>query len=1073
MILSLLDTPTKFFLPDSIVGWVGLGMYCLLFLICLARWWEFPLAIIKNRWQLLVFLFFSIIPANLFLGIGDLSVQNVVISKGQIPGMVFSAVPWFLVSLFFGPILGGLAGLISGLIQTALSTYSLFTPFILGISAMVMGACYRQNYRGGIYTFIRRPIGAAVATILILYLLVSGAAFFDASESVARMVNAGLTTWKTALFFTVIPLLVAGLIGEGLQNQKKGPWRKVSTLLPSPEEGFAESKFWRISLPIVGLFIFFFAQISWDIQTRQINGILKNGISSHAGLTAQYWPQEAKNLFTRVKAIAIPETLTQGPSEFSTTMLKTFADVKTRIVVVNQKSQVIQQFPEDATQHAFSTGVLTALKLSLLENVPRLVSSHTGTSDHFLTISIIQPIQDTDGQQLGILIVEQGEKPRLGESLFWSEVDRIEEAGGQIWVIRADEKTPMLDDIPAPDLQSQVFAGRFLTLEGWRDTASYAFWNSSDEWDIYVKIPPTAAAENILLDFLKQMMFLVLVCAFLMILLSQYWTSLFRDEQRLLQASRQISRGNYQANPGLQEVTELTDIASAVEQIRVNVKAQIDEAQRLISIGRGVAVREDFGTSIEPILNAALRGDASCARVILIPPRVESVVQAPLRRFGRGERNDAYAVLDDQVLEICKREGIFVIRNTARSRRIDFNNAVTVPASIIGLPIYLEKDDFLGVFWIGYEKQQVFPDEEIAHLKALTSEIAVAAAGERRLSETELGRKQFEALVSSIQDPLMLLDMSGEVIFANDAALSMEGLIVRDENDRRVAALPAMQKVISGSPLDIDREGMIREVQFADGKIYSARFTPFQTDGKFGGSLCLLRDVNSYAEMLSHKGEFVETVSHDLRQPLTMISGYATMIQMVGELNEQQRSYLQKITGGLDTLNRMVNNILDLGRIETGTRLRLEKVDIGDLVNSVVEEFGPRAEQRKINLSNTTQLVEPLILEADNELMRQAVYNILDNAIKFTGINGKVRVWVENQASKCVIFIQDTGIGISPIDLPGIFDRTVRSNIHEAGQRTSKLGLTIVKSIVELHGGKVLVESQLGKGSTFRIEIPY
>lgn len=1073
MILSLLETPTKVLFPDSMAGWVGLGLFCLLLFICLVRWWEFPLATIKNRWQLLVFLFFAIIPANLFLGIGNLSIHDVAITKSQLPGMIFSAVPWFLISLFFGPVLGGLAGLISGLIQTVLSTNSLFTPLILGISSMVLGACYRQNYRGGIYTFIRRPIGAAGATILSLYLLTSSAAFFDASSSFASMVNAGLTTWKTALFFTMIPLLVAGVIGEGLQNQKIGPWRKISTLLPSPEEGFAESKFWRISLPIIGLFIFFFAQISWDIQTRQIDEILQNGISSHAGLAAQYWPEEEQSLASKTKSIAIPNTLTQPPMEFLASMQKTFGNAKTRVVVVNQKSQVIHQFPENATAHSFSTQVLTALKLSLLENVPRTVSSHSNAIDQFMTVDIIQPIKSADGEQLGVLIVEQGDYPRMMESRFWAEVNRIEDAGGQIWVIRTDEKTPMLDEIPAPDLQSQVFPGEFLALEGWKDTASYAFWNASDDWNIYVKIPPTAAAKSILRDFLKQMMFLVLVCAFLMILLSQYWSSLFKDEQRLLLAARQISRGNYRAIAGLKDVTELTDISTALEQIRVNVKAQMDEAQRLISIGRGVAIREDFGTSVEPILNAALRGDASCARVILIPPQVESVVQAPLRRFGSGERSSAYAVLDDQVLEICKREGIFVIRNTARSRRIDFNNAVTVPASIIGLPIYLEKDDFLGIFWIGYEKQQVFPDEEIAHLKALTSEIAVAAAGERRLTETELGRKQFEALVSSIQDPLMLLDISGEVIFANDAALSMEGLIVRDENDRRVAALPSMQKAILGSSPDINREGMIREIQFTDGRIYSARFTPFETDGKFGGSLCLLRDVNSYAELLSHKGEFVETVSHDLRQPLTMISGYATMIQMVGELNEQQRSYLQKITGGLDTLNRMVNNILDLGRIETGTRLRLEKVDVGDLLSSVVEEFLPQAEQRKINLSNTTQLDEPLILEADNELLRQAVFNILDNAIKFTGINGKVKVWVENQASKCVIYIQDSGIGISPIDLPGIFDRTARTNIHEAGQRTSKLGLTIVKSIIELHGGKVLVESQLGKGSTFRIEIPY
>jgi len=105
-------------------------------------------------------------------------------------------------------------------------------------------------------------------------------------------------------------------------------------------------------------------------------------------------------------------------------------------------------------------------------------------------------------------------------------------------------------------------------------------------------------------------------------------------------------------------------------------------------------------------------------------------------------------------------------------------------------------------------------------------------------------------------------------------------------------------------------------------------------------------------------------------------------------------------------------------------------------------------------------------------LLHQAIFNIVENAIKFTGIDGKVNIWVEKESSKCVITIQDTGIGISPIDLPGLFNRAGRGNMREAGQRASKLGLIIVKSIVELHGGEVHVESQLGKGSKFVIEIP-
>jgi signal transduction histidine kinase/uncharacterized membrane protein len=1059
-------------MPDSIAGWVGLGLYCLLFILCLFRWWDIPAAFIQKRWQLLVFLFFTTIPASLFLGIGENNFNGIELFKGQYPGMVLSAIPWFLISAFFGPVLGGLAGLLSGLILALLSTNSVFTPLVLAISGTVAGACFRQKYRGELYSYARHPLGASAITALIAYLLCSVAAFADSGGTLPAMVNAGLQNWKTDLLFAVLPILIAGVIGEVLQNRKIGPWRRAVNLLPSPDEGFAESKFWRVTLPVSFLFIFILAQISWDIQTRQVRDVLESSIGSHAGLVAQYFPDQAKTIADKTKVVAVPTVLDQSTVDFYSAMQRAFPAERVRISVINVKSMVLHQFPETGITDTFSAELLLAIKSGLEGKGGALVSQHLREDPSALTLSMVQPIVDGDGKTLGVVVLQQGDQPRQPDSQFWSEVSRMEDQGGVIWLVPTDDRTPMLDDIPAPDLRSQVFPGDFLEQQGWKSTASYAYWPSSKDWTVFVKIPSSAAANLIVADFIRQMVFLIIGFAVLLILLDIYWINLFHDEQRLLQASRQISRGNYSPIPGLSEVSEMTDISQALEQIRVNVKAQMDEAQRLISIGRGVAVREEFGTAVEPILRAALRGDATCARVILVPPNVESVLQAPLRRFGFGDRSDAYAVLDTQVLEICKREGIFVIRNTARSRRIDFNSAVTIPASVVGLPIYLEKDDFLGVLWIGYEKPQVFPDEEITLLKTLASEIAVAAAGERRLSETEQGRKQFEALVGSIQDPLLLLDQTGEVIFANDAALGLDGLILRDEAGKRIAALPSIQKSITGINADASNEGIIREIQFTDGRVYSARFSPFVADGKFSGSMCVMRDVNSYAEELSRKGEFVETVSHDLRQPLTMINGYANMIQMLGETNDQQRLYLQKIIAGLETMGRMVNNILDLSRVETGSRLHLEKIDACTLITKVVEEFTPQAAQKKIVLTNMTRLDESLIIDADSELLHQAVFNIVENAIKFTGIDGKVNIWVEKENSRCVITIQDTGIGISPIDLPGLFNRAGRGNMREAGQRASKLGLVIVKSIVELHGGEVRVESQLGKGSKFIIEIP-
>ncbi|MEI8131492.1 MAG: ATP-binding protein, partial [Leptolinea sp.] len=970
-------------------------------------------------------------------------------------------------------VMGGMAGLFSGFFQTFWLTNSLYTPFVVAISAILGGVSFRQKYRGGVYNALRRPSGAAAIVTVSAYLLSTTAAFSDSSNSLAARLDDCLTIWRTDLLTIILPLLFAGLIGEILFIRKMGPWRKSNVLLPSPDEGFSDSKFWRISLPVCLIFVFLFSQAIWSIQTRQLNKILQNSIASHAGLAAGYWAEEELALGARAKEFAKPELMELSPMDFFLTAQKAVNNENLQISIVSQKGLVIHQYPNSEEALKYSAEVLNAVKSGLSGNSTPVLNQHSSEEIQFLTLISIQPIQNGEGRPSGVVLLQEGLSPRPSKSKFWAEVTQIEEAGGVVWVVPTNGSLPTVDEIAPADIQSRVFPGEFLAYGNGNSNARYAYWPSTTDWNIFIKMSSTAVSENLLPEFLKQTLLLVIGFAILLLLLNLYWLNLFRDEQRLLQASRQISRGDYSPLLVMQEISELSDLAKAIEQIRVNVKVQTDEAQRLISIGRGVAFKEEFGSAIEPILNAAIRGDASSARVILMPPQVESVIKSAMRRFGLGERSDVYAVLDNQLLEICKREGIFVIRNTARSRRIDLNSAVTVPSSIVGLPIYLEKDDFLGVFWVGYERPQIFPEEEVSHLKMLASEIAVAAAGERRLTETEHGRKQFEALLGAIHDPLLLLDVSGEVIFANEAASSLDGLILRDEDGKRVAALPSLQKSIPGGFSEFSEEGIIREIQLASGRIFSARFTPFESDGRFGGSLCVLRDVNTYTEMLARKGEFVETVSHDLRQPLAMISGYATMIQMVGAINDQQNSYLQKITNGLETMNKMVNNILDLGRIENDTRLRMEELQAETLVSQVVNELVPQANQKKIVLSDVTQKTDSaLVIAADAELLHQALINVVENAIKFTNIDGKVDVWVEKIGNRCVFNIQDNGIGISPIDLPGLFNKSSRNPIRESVQRASKLGLTIVNSIVELHGGKVEVESQLGKGSLFRIEIP-
>jgi signal transduction histidine kinase len=176
---------------------------------------------------------------------------------------------------------------------------------------------------------------------------------------------------------------------------------------------------------------------------------------------------------------------------------------------------------------------------------------------------------------------------------------------------------------------------------------------------------------------------------------------------------------------------------------------------------------------------------------------------------------------------------------------------------------------------------------------------------------------------------------------------------------------------------------------------------------------------------------------------------------------------------GVDNMAKLVNNLLDLGRIDFGVGLQVEKVPILDIVERVTSSLQMQAAQKKISLGLEIAKDLPNIIEADQALLQQAVYNLVENAVKYTPEGGTVTIHLQCTESTLTFAIQDSGIGIPKSDLPRLFEKFYRGTNREAlAQRGTGLGLAIVKSIAERHGGKVWVESELGKGSTFYLLVP-
>jgi signal transduction histidine kinase len=224
-----------------------------------------------------------------------------------------------------------------------------------------------------------------------------------------------------------------------------------------------------------------------------------------------------------------------------------------------------------------------------------------------------------------------------------------------------------------------------------------------------------------------------------------------------------------------------------------------------------------------------------------------------------------------------------------------------------------------------------------------------------------------------------------------------------------------------------------------------------------------------------HKSEFLANMSHELRTPLNAIIGFSEVLheRMFGELNETQLGYVKDVLEAGRHLLSLINDILDLSKVEAG-RMELDvgEVSVEEALQSGLTMQGERAGRNGVELGLTVS-PEVGLIEADERKLRQVVFNLLSNAVKFTPAGGRVDVsaWLEDGVVE--VAVSDTGIGISPADQERIFEefQQARDGVGERVEGTG-LGLTLSRKFIELHGGRLWVESEWGTGSTFRFSLP-
>ena len=357
-------------------------------------------------------------------------------------------------------------------------------------------------------------------------------------------------------------------------------------------------------------------------------------------------------------------------------------------------------------------------------------------------------------------------------------------------------------------------------------------------------------------------------------------------------------------------------------------------------------------------------------------------------------------------------------------------------------------------------------------LQTFVAQAGLATRNAQLYRQVAEKQSEFSSVLSSMTEPILVVDPVGHILIANPAAEELFGFSIPFTQGRLVDGLlgshdlEAMARGEQIEPVPIELGDPLP-------RLWRARVSLFQTAGAgVKGRILVLHDMTKEADAERIKGEFMSVIGHEFRTPLTLIKGFVSTLLARGErlTEEQRRDSLSTIHSETNKLERMIEDLLYMSNVERKSpALHLEQADLPEVVRGVIKEFQGILPGREFALAAPIELT----IGVDRVKIEQVVHHLIDNACKFSDEGSPIRVEISDGENEVTTAIVDQGSGILPADLPNLFDR-----FHQVDSTSTRsaggagVGLYVCKSMVEAHGGSISVDSTWTKGSTFRFTIP-
>lgn len=535
-----------------------------------------------------------------------------------------------------------------------------------------------------------------------------------------------------------------------------------------------------------------------------------------------------------------------------------------------------------------------------------------------------------------------------------------------------------------------------------------------------------------------------------------YITKPFEAETMLAavgRASAEARRRQARRSSRAQTDAESNDLARRLEELEV-----------LARIGRTVTAVLDLDEVLTTVVDSAVRlTGAEEGSLLLLDEESGQLYMRASKNFDEEFASTFRLQVRDSLAGQVLESGEPVVIDQSSPQKI---KTAYLVVSLIYVPLRV-RGHTIGVLGVDNRKVgHTFSPNDVTVLGAMADYAAIAIENARLYRRTEAERAKLETILTQTENGVIVVDPENRLLLINRAAreaFEVNGRVQIGQSVVETIDHPRLMSLLRSPGNSPGRE----EIDGPDGRVFNAQRTPI----KGVGQAVVLQEITHLKELDRIKSEFVTTVSHDLRSPLTAILGYVELIERAGEVSDQQREFIDRVRISVQQITALVTDLLDLGRIESGLDARMESTPLAVLARYAVEGLRASAETKGLDLQ--VELDDDLPLVAGDPIrLRQMIGNLVENAIKYTPSGGEVRLDAQSEGDQVIMRVRDTGPGIPATDQPYLFDKFYRgSNVGDQSPGTG-LGLSIVKSIVDNHSGRIWVESQPGEGTVFTVVLP-